>query len=115
METAQPMSKRLRWRIGPYNEDYLQIDGLDEASVMPCPFGWAVLIFGTIKFEHAWHQVSESREEAMRVAEAWFLALDIEPWEMLAVSAMRNRWIRRTRCRTRPQEVPHRLPHSSVS
>jgi hypothetical protein len=81
MESVKPMADRIRWRVGPYKEDYIQIDGLDEGSVIPCPFGWAVLIYGTIKFERAWHQVTDSREEAMRVAEAWFLGLDIEPWE----------------------------------
>jgi len=61
--------------------DVLTLDHREVADVMCVPAGWATRNY-LLKFEvKGAHEVLPTREEAMRVAEAWFLALDIEPWQ----------------------------------
>jgi len=85
MEGAKTIRDRLMWRKSPYGSgdgyDVLCLNSREVADVMPVPAGWATRNY-LLKFEvKGAHEVLPTREEAMRVAEAWFLALDIEPWE----------------------------------
>ena len=74
------MSWRIKRSCG-CEYDVLTLDHREVADLMEVPAGWAtrnyMLEFGV----KGAHEVLPTREEAMHVAEAWFLALDIEPWE----------------------------------
>jgi hypothetical protein len=75
--------ERLSWRVSQScgcAYDVLTLDHREAADVMSVPAGWATRNY-LLKFEvKGAYEVLPTREEAMRIAEAWFLALDIEPW-----------------------------------
>jgi hypothetical protein len=85
MEGARTIEERLNWRRSRYGSgdgyDVLCLENREVADVMSVPAGWATRNY-LLKFEvPGAHEVYETREEAMRVAEAWFLGLDIDPWD----------------------------------
>jgi len=84
MEGAKKIRERLSWRVSQScgcRYDVLFLDGRDVADVMEVPAGWATRNY-LLKFEvKGAHEVLPTREEAMRTAEARFLALHIEPRE----------------------------------
>ena len=45
MESVRPLSERIEWRLGNYDQDYLTLDRMDAATVVDCPLGWSVRIF----------------------------------------------------------------------
>jgi hypothetical protein len=85
MEGVKAIKERLSWRKSRYGSgdgyDMLTLDHREIADVMEVPAGWATRNY-MLKFEvKGAHEVLPTREEAMRVAEAYFLGLDIEPWD----------------------------------
>jgi hypothetical protein len=78
------MRERLSWRITQScgcSYDVQTLDHREVADVMEVLAGWATRNY-TLNFEvKGAHEVLTTQEEAMRVAEAYFLGLDIEPWD----------------------------------
>jgi hypothetical protein len=81
---AKTMAERLSWGKNHScgaEYDVLILDRREVADVMCVPAGWATRNY-FLKFEEPGaHVVCESKNEAMRHAEKWFLERARAPWE----------------------------------